>query len=64
MRQRLFWKILLGLFAMWITTFVVTMAAILLFMPQARALLNPGQGTGQIREGRRGGPISSTTRLP
>ena len=49
MRQRLFWKILLGLFAMWITTFVVTMAAILLFMPQARALLNPGQAFAQAK---------------
>jgi two-component system OmpR family sensor kinase len=49
MRLRLFWKILLGLFAMWITTFVVTMAAILLFMPQARALLNPGQAFAQAK---------------
>ena len=52
MRQRLFWKILLGLFVMWITTFVVTIAAFLLFMPQARAILNPAQAYAQLKQAR------------
>jgi two-component system OmpR family sensor kinase len=50
MRQRLFWKILLGLFVMWVTTFVVTMAAILLLVPQARALMNPSQAFAQAQQ--------------
>jgi len=51
-RQRLFWKILLGLFVMWITTFVVTIATFLLFTPQARAILNPGQAYAQVKQAR------------
>jgi len=50
MRLRLFWKILLGLFVMWITTFVVTMAAILILMPQARVLFNPSRAFVQAKE--------------
>ena len=52
MRQRLFWKILLGLFVMWITTFIVTIAAFLVFTPQARAILNPGQAYAQVKQAR------------
>lgn len=52
MRQRLFWKILLGLFVMWITTFIVTIAAFLLFTPQARAILNPAQAYAQVKQAR------------
>ena len=52
MRLRLFWKIMLGLFVMWITTFVVTMAAFLLFTPQARVILNPGQALQQAKQAR------------
>ena len=50
MRLRLFWKILLGLFFMWITTFIVTVALFLILMPQARALLNPGQAFAQAKQ--------------
>ncbi len=52
MKQRLFWKILLGLFVMWITTFVVTMAVILILTPQARVILNPRAAMTQIRHQR------------
>ena len=52
MKLRLFWKILLGLFVMWVTTFVLTMATFLLTTPQALALLNPGKAFAQAKQAR------------
>ena len=43
MRLRLFWKILWGFWVTWIVTTVVTLAALFVFMPQTRVILNSRQ---------------------
>ena len=43
MRLRLFWKILWGFWVTWIVTTVVSLAALLIFVPQMRVILNTRQ---------------------
>jgi len=52
MRLRLFWKILWGLWTTWILTTVVTLAVLLLFVPQTRVILNTKQVVAQLRHQR------------
>ena len=52
MRLRLFWKILWGFWVTWIVTTVVSLATLLIFVPQMRVILNTRQVVVQAQHQR------------
>jgi two-component system OmpR family sensor kinase len=52
MRLRLFWKILWGFWVTWILTTIMTLAALLIFVPQTRVILNTRHALSQAQHQR------------